>query len=376
MNFRVFEMDGTFVGEVQDAVSFVWTRRYSQPGAFEATLPLTQENIRLCTLDRLVWYRGATECCLIENRVITDSGDEKSVRISGRDVLCYLDRRLLLIKYNETSSVRARTVLYHIFAPANKYMTPITGLTYRNNTAVTGALPEGYTKGTNTSILTIAQELATAVDCGLRSLCDLSTGSADVVVELYNGVNRSAGQKAVHPVIFSARYGNLERASYTLNNVTTKNVAIIRGQYGTVFTDEDTGETWTRWKTYTETVYKDGTAPTEEERRETFMWCSFEADSEEMTLSKYRSKMRQEAMDKLKGRIPVDTIDCDVLGQTQFVYRRDWDVGDIVTIQIPEWGIDVDKRVTEVQEVYEQEGLRVVPTFGEALPSVLQYRRR
>lgn len=376
MNFRVYEMDGTFVGEVQNARSFVWTRRFSQPGAFDATLPLTMENIRLCALDRLVWFRGATECCLIENRVITDSGEEKSVRISGRDVICYLDRRLLVKKYNNNASVAVREVLGRIFTQSNKYMIPITGLSYRDNPAITATLPQGYSKGVDTPILTIVQELATDADCGARSLCDLSDGNADIVVELYNGVNRSAGQSAVRPVIFSPRYGNLERASYTLNNVTTKNVAIIRGRYGTVYTDEQSGETWTGWKTYTETVYKDGVQPDDMERRETFMWCSFEGTSEEMTLAKFRSKMRQEAEGALKGRIPVDSIDCDVLGLTQFVYRRDWDVGDIVTIQIPEWGIDVDKRVTEVQEVYEQEGMRVVPTFGEALPSVLQYRRR
>lgn len=32
------------------------------------------------------------------------------------------------------------------------------------------------------------------------------------------------------------------------------------------------------------------------------------------------------------------------------------------------WGIEMDKRITEIQEIYENGGFSIVPTFGDPLP--------
>lgn len=46
-------------------------------------------------------------------------------------------------------------------------------------------------------------------------------------------------------------------------------------------------------------------------------------------------------------------------------------IGDLVTVRKKEWGITLNERVTEVQEVYEDGGMSITPTFGDALPETL-----
>ena len=48
----------------------------------------------------------------------------------------------------------------------------------------------------------------------------------------------------------------------------------------------------------------------------------------------------------------------------------DWDLGDVVTVNKKNLNKILDLRITEACEVYEYGGMYVVPTFGEALPTV------
>ena len=43
----------------------------------------------------------------------------------------------------------------------------------------------------------------------------------------------------------------------------------------------------------------------------------------------------------------------------------------MLTVNKKAWGIKMDKRITEVQEIYENGGLSVVPTFGDPLPDTV-----
>lgn len=376
-------MKGALVGVIEQLRSLTWTRRYSQAGSFDATMPLTPENLRLTELNRLAWIRGAPNACLIESRVITDSADQQDIVISGRDVLCYLDRRLLNWDFEADDPIRASAVLSLLFrgeASGGRYTVPIDGVSYVDDKSVTYKLPEGYTKSAGTSLLEIAEDLAALADAGLKSTCDLSGGTANVKIRMYMGVNRGAGQSARQPVIFSKRWNNLERVGLTQNIAAVVNTVVVRG-YWAAFHQYADGSTWTEGgKYYRVTVYLNDKKPADSERREAQIDCSFDATGADMTLERYKVKMRQEGRaylkNALKGTVAADAVDCEVLGDVQFRYRRDWDVGDIVSVQSPELGVDVDKRITEVQEVYEQEGRRLAVTFGNSLPTRIRMRRR
>ena len=45
-------------------------------------------------------------------------------------------------------------------------------------------------------------------------------------------------------------------------------------------------------------------------------------------------------------------------------YRKNWDLGDVVTTVNKRYGIKINSVVTEIKEIYESDGVKVEPTFG------------
>ena len=72
--------------------------------------------------------------------------------------------------------------------------------------------------------------------------------------------------------------------------------------------------------------------------------------------------------DKLKENQPTAALETGIKSTSQFAYMVDWQLGDIVTGQITAWGMETDQRITEVEEVYENNALTVTPTLGTPAP--------
>ena len=56
---------------------------------------------------------------------------------------------------------------------------------------------------------------------------------------------------------------------------------------------------------------------------------------------------------------------CEV-GEGPYVYRRDYSLGDLVTVRNRAWGVTMDARLTEMQTEYSSSGVRHTATFGTA----------
>lgn len=52
-------------------------------------------------------------------------------------------------------------------------------------------------------------------------------------------------------------------------------------------------------------------------------------------------------------------------------YKKDYDLGDIVTVVDKNWRIRIDTRITEIEEAYEEKGFEVNVTFGNNIPTII-----
>lgn len=59
------------------------------------------------------------------------------------------------------------------------------------------------------------------------------------------------------------------------------------------------------------------------------------------------------------------------LTKSRLVYEKDYDLGDIVTLQNREWGITRDARITEVKEIYEPADKRIELVFDNSRPTLI-----
>lgn len=167
------------------------------------------------------------------------------------------------------------------------------------------------------------------------------------IFDIYNGRNFSASQNINPPVIFSPDFENVKSQEYINSLVHFGNYAIVAGQG-------------------------------EGEQRDVIM-----TGSEALGLDRhviFVDARDIENMDDLedRGRIKLNeyketiSFKSEVLPRGPFEYQKDWDLGDIVTVQNKDWNITTDARITEVTEVYEAGGFKLNVSFGDNLPTLTE----
>jgi len=93
-----------------------------------------------------------------------------------------------------------------------------------------------------------------------------------------------------------------------------------------------------------------------------------DVSSDDMTTAEYQQALIQRGNEKLAEFGIVECLEAATLPFVNFAYKTDYDLGDIVTVEKKAWSIEMDKRITEIQEIYENGGFSIVPTFGSPLP--------
>ena len=167
------------------------------------------------------------------------------------------------------------------------------------------------------------------------------------IFDIYNGRNFSVSQNINPPVIFSPDFDNVKGQEFIDSLIGYGNFAIVAGQ----------GEGIDR------EVIMLGSDATGLDKYVVFIDAR---DIEEATDLPARGEA------KLGEHQRVLSFQSEVLSTGPFEYEKDWDVGDIVTVQNKDWGLTMDVRITEVEEVYEASGFKLNVIFGKSLPTLLQ----
>lgn len=83
-----------------------------------------------------------------------------------------------------------------------------------------------------------------------------------------------------------------------------------------------------------------------------------------------------EARYKLAQKQKTEALTGQMLPNQSFEYRKDWDLGSIVTVQSRALGLVQAQKVTAVKEVYEQGRVEIIPTFGKRNKTILDEIRK
>lgn len=198
------------------------------------------------------------------------------------------------------------------------------------------------------NLLTVLQAMAKAGGLGFRVYA--APEEQTLYFEVYEGVDRTEGQEDNARVTFSDVYFNIDKPHYTENEANYKNYAIVCGA----------GEGMNR--TIVEVDRTNG-----EDRRELLVDAR-DLSQGEQTAAQYAAVLTQRGNDKLDEHNRIQSFEAGIKSSSQFRYTVDWNLGDIVTGKQTEWGVAMDQRVTEVEEVYENDAITVTPTLGTPAP--------
>lgn len=350
MQLRVYDKNLNFQGLIENQTSLVWHRKYFEVGKFELHAPVTDSNLALLKMGNILSYRGAKEGGVIEHMIITDKykggGREREIECRGRFLESYMDRRLIKQTFN--FSGRVETAMRSILS--NAVPIPLVQLGEDN----------GFTEridfqATYKGVLDYETKLAKYSNIGFRFVPSFTDKT--ITFETYKGLDRSFRQTERNRVVFSDSYGNLNEAEYETNDQLYKNVVYVGGQ----------GEGADR-----KVVVVGDDTLTGLDRREVFLSAS-DISQGEMTEAEYESALRQRGEQLLTEDVVTSSFECQTSAEGNFIYKRHYDLGDIITVRKPEWDIEVDLRVTELQETYENGALTISPTLGTPLPSVVDW---
>lgn len=193
----------------------------------------------------------------------------------------------------------------------------------------------------------VLQSICEYTDVGYRVWLD--TANKTLVFDISTGVDRTAGQSDNSRVIMSIEYESINSLDIQNDTTKQKNVGYAAG----------VGEDENRLVI---AITNDNTMATGLERSEVFIDCgTLEAAETDESLS-----LSDEGKHKLLDYKTQASITASYNPAGSFAYERDFDLGDLVTIADRQLNIQVDKRITEIEECYEAKSISINLTFGTA----------
>lgn len=345
MELRIYDLDLNRKGVIDNFQSLIWTRKYYESGTFEIYAPLTQSNIDLLKQERLVAKDGSIEVGIIESIELTDQANKKQIVVKGRFLSSLLERRLIksTFSFNGLTEVAMNDLI--------SVVEPIPNL---STTALNGFTDKVTFQATMKNLLTIMTKLSKTSNIGFRVATDFV--NKKLTFETYKGIDRSASQSANNKVIFSENFENINDTSYSYNSTLYKTKVFVGGE----------GEGPDR-------VYVELGGGEGYDLREVFVDAKDIQSMEFSTNDEYLDALKQRGQEKLSSMVEVEAFDYQTSAMGNFKYKKDYDLGDIVTIRKESWGISLNKRITGIEEVYEQGGVIINPTLGEPIPESITW---
>lgn len=342
MDIYIFNKNLDFIDNIDMAKSVIIAKKYTGCGDFEIYMSAALFKSDIFAIENYIAYGdffGIIESIKIE----TDVENGNHVTVTGRNIESILDRRIIM---NQT--VFSGTV--------EDYVRKIVNDNCINPSDQDRKIPEialGAKKGfserieiqcTYDNLLEHIIEVCSSYSIGFRMIFDESVKK--FVFELYKGIERSVTNTNVLPVIFSKEYDNLLSTEYALGISTYKNVALVAGE----------GEGTERKKVIVGRKLKGL------ERRECFIDArDLSTNNGEISQGEYEGQLREKGNTSLSDCSIVETIEGAIV-QNQFIFEKDFFLGDIVTIK-NEYGLTLDSRIVETDLVEDEAGFRVIPIF-------------
>jgi len=356
MELYVFDKELNFLGILEGFFSLRWIRKYSKCGEFELHCGLTPSILNLLQRGNIIWKNDDAEAGYIEYRNITVNAQKEEVLVvSGKFMTGYLGRRIVwgTERINDTAEVVMRTLVdNHAINPANP-------------DRVIPLLELGELKGIGQSInkqtsyanlLESIEEVSLSSGLGYRTILDLA--NQRLIFDVYEGLDRTAGQSMNAPAIFSQEFENILEQEYTdsLNNY--RNVALVAGAgegADRKMVTVGAGAGLDRFELFAD-------------RRDL---SDVDENGDPIPDENYLPELEQVGHEVLAECTEIQTFDSKVNMRSNLTYKEDFDLGDMVTCLNRRWGITIDTRITEIEEVYETNGKSINVTFGNSIPTLI-----
>lgn len=221
----------------------------------------------------------------------------------------------------------------------------------------------------------LAEELENlSLVSGLGWNVRVDTQNGSFVFDVLEGRDLTTNQNTLPPVIFSPKFNSLKELSYTESELNYKNVAYVAGQGEGV--ERRVIEVGASNGLNRHELFVDARDVEEE--------VTPEDDDDPETSNDPVPRPEQDIINDLLTRgtqqlaeyEQEEFMEGQALQKSPFVYKRDYDLGDVVTVKNDDWGIMMDARITVIRESYSSGGKEIELTFNESRPTFIKVVKR
>ncbi|MCM1008471.1 MAG: siphovirus ReqiPepy6 Gp37-like family protein [Ruminococcus flavefaciens] len=342
--------------------SLLWDVEYYSCGVFEVYIAANPRSIEIFQTGRIIGrdddkeHFGLIESVLIE----TDAEDGDYLIVSGRFLMCLLERRIIYPTCSFTSQTSYSKIVQSVVS-RNAISDDNRRIPSLSLGSISGDCWEQTTKlqvsydNLMRWIYTICEKIGGTANIRLSKI---SGEQYKMVLDLSEGTDRSIMQDENPHIIFSDGYTNLLSFTYSSDISAQRNFAYVLGK----------GEGEERKRT----TYCDGNEPSFMERYEVYVDAKDMAD-EQQENGESKPISEEEYIELLKERgkenivLPLTASESQIAVQsTQFRYNTDYFVGDYVTVEHQRFGLIQPKiQIIGMIESFDQNGRSLTPTFKE-----------
>ena len=365
---RILSLGMDILGEIDNYESNLFNRSWHGIGAVELRInrynkyadTLLKDNLILIGTDlNKVFIIKHREIELDENGKVTENW-----LIKGYALKSIIAQRITIPPLHtsqDNKSGSAETVMKHYVN--NHLVNPVDGRRKIPQLVIAPDLQRGMHIDYSSRFKNVAEEMSTlSLASGLGWDVTLDIANKKWVFDVAEGRNLVAGQSINPPVIFSPQFESLKSLQYTQSELNYKNVAIVAGQ----------GEGVER-RVIEVAANNVGNGIN---RHEIFIDARdvSETDDDDQPIpeSKIIQALSDRGQQQLNELIQEEYLEGQILTNSPFIYQRDYDLGDITTIQNNDWGITMDARITDIKEIHEETGFSIEATFGNSRPTLIQ----
>ncbi|AEE92507.1 Phage related protein [Tepidanaerobacter acetatoxydans Re1] len=334
-------------GEVDNYLSLTFCRSYHLPGKFQLVTNCKVQNTDKLNINSLIML-GADKykTAIIRHKEIkSNERGEEILTVKGPALGVITQQRITIPPTGQAYDIQeddAETVMKHYVQrnckdiPEMKF--PMLAIAENKNRGPVVKWQSRY-KNLGEEL----EQISKLTGLGWRIYPDFE--QKRWIFDICSGRDFSVNQNTNPPVIFSPEFENISSQEFTDSLIGFANYAVVAGQ----------GEGVDR------EIVLAGSDATGLDKHVVFV------DARDI---KNSADLSERGKVKLAEHKRIISLQSEILTKGPFEYEKDWDVGDIVTVQNKDWNLTLDSRITEVEEIYEAGGFKLNVTFGSSLPTL------
>lgn len=336
------------IAVIDNATSVIWVKRFNAVGQFEIYIKASPELLELLDGDIFITRDDSNVAMYVEHiQLNTDQENGDYITISGRSAECILGWRIITRAVYSSETTTAEYIIRNliqqqlIYSPVIINPRAIEWLELGPENEWDDKVTRQFT---GKSLLAIVQELCVTYNYGF----EFEWNGAGFTINLYKGLDRSYDQSENTFVVFSPKFENLGNTEYIKDTSNYANCCVVGGEgegsqrvFVEVFPEDLEGF-------YRRYIYVDAR----------------QSSSDNLSANQYRQMLREDAVEALEQTKTTTSFNGEILNYNNYTYGVDYNLGDKVSV-INEYGIRGNTTITEITEVEDESGYRLVPTLSE-----------